>query len=157
MPSKVDKAILLNFLRRRRLKAPRRSAQVNQRGIKELLTRWTSRIIQLKKNDYMHLPSLMRTANGFSKYRRCTYCVYDCWLRSKLLCNWPSIVGITKIGGRSGIIWILIFMIPVVLPQWFIIPSRIQIYDSRRLLITYWLENWTLGTAISCIPWIERN
>ena len=54
------------------------------------------------------------TASGFSKYRRCTYCVYDCWLRCKLLCNWPSIVGITKIGGRSGIIWTLIFMIPVV-------------------------------------------
>ena len=90
------------------------------------------------------------TANGFSKYRRWTHCVYDCWLRCKLLCNWPSIVGITKIGGRREIIWILIFMIPVVFAsQWFMIPTRIQIYDSRRLLITYWLNDFLRGNLVS--------
>ena len=50
------------FCKKKESKSPRRSAQVNQSGIKELLTRWTSRIIQLKKNDYMHLPSLMRNS-----------------------------------------------------------------------------------------------
>ena len=90
------------------------------------------------------------TASGFSKYRRCTYCVYDCWLRCKLLCNWPSIVGITKIGGRREILWILIFMIPLVFAsQWFMIPTRIQIYDSRRLLISYWLNDFLRGNLVS--------
>ena len=41
-------------------------------------------------------------------------------------------------GGRSKIIWILIFMIPVVffLPRWLMIFFRI--HDSQRLLISLW-------------------
>ena len=102
------------FCKKKESKSPRRSAQVNQSGIKELLTRWTSRIFSWRKMTICIYHRWWETASGFSKYRRCTYCVYDCWLRCKLLCSWPSIVGITKIGGRSGIIWTLIFMIPVV-------------------------------------------
>ena len=60
-----------------------------------------------------------------------------------------------KIWGRSGIIWILIFMIPAFFASiWFMIPTRIffQIHYSRRLLITYWLNDFLSGNLVSfCI------
>ena len=60
--------------------------------------------------------------------------------------NWNSEQLFWCLGGWSGIIWILIFMIPVVFAQWFMIPTRVifQIHDSRRLLITYWLISGSL-------------
>ena len=45
---------------------------------------------------------------------------------------------------ESWYLWFLSF-----LPQWFIIPTRIQIYDSRRLLITYWLNDFLRGNLVS--------
>ena len=50
-------------------------------------------------------------------------------------------------------------MIPVRLPQWFMIPTRIflQIHDSRRLLITYWLNDFLRGNLVSfCILWCSN-
>ena len=139
--------------------------------------------------------------------------------RNKISSKYLRLSGVEAESFESWYSWF-----PSFLPQWFMIPTRIQIHDSRRLLITYWLndflrgnlvsfcvfwslnfcfiqtwygmecccnwtlstrllekqrtvspectnyiggaggmfprknfENWTLGNAISCIPWIERN
>ena len=65
-------------------------------------------------------------------------------LRQLFHWNKKSITIYNIFGGRSGIIWILIFMIPVVfLPQWFMI--FFQIHDSRWLLITYSFNDVLIG------------
>ena len=132
MPSKVNRAILLNFVRRRRLKAPRRSAQVNQSGIKELLTRWTSRTIQLKK---IGVPIVSMIVDWGA----------SCYVVDRQL--WESLKsGVEAESFQPWCSWFLSF-----LPQWFIIPSRIQIYDSRRLLITYWLNDFLRDNLVSLV------
>ena len=151
MPSKVNRAILLNFVRRRRLKAPRRSAQVNQSGIKELLTRWTSRIIQLKKNDYIYActivdekqPVGLVNIGGVPIVSMIVDWGASCYVIDRQL--WESLKsGVEAESFEPWYSWFLSF-----LPQWFIIPSRIQIYDSRRLLITYWLNDFLRDKLVS--------
>ena len=58
---------------------------------------------------------------------------------------WESLKsGVEAESFESWYLWFLSF-----LPQWFIIPSRIQIYDSRRLLITYWLNDFLRDKLVS--------
>ena len=54
---------------------------------------------------------------------------------------WESLKsGVEAESFESWYLWFLSF-----LPQWFIIPTRIQIYGSRRLLITYWFSQGQLS------------
>ena len=57
-----------------------------------------------------------------------------------------SISGVKEESSESWYLWFLSF-----LPQWFMIPTKIffQIHDSRRLLITYWLNNFLSGNVVS--------
>ena len=56
--------------------------------------------------------------------------------RNKISSKYLRLSGVEAESFESWYSWFLSF-----LPQWFMIPTRIQIHDSRRLLITYWL-NW---------------
>ena len=55
------------------------------------------------------------------------------------------------ISGRSGIIWILIFMIPLVFASMIhdSYKTFFQIQDSRRLLNTHWLNDFLSGNLVS--------
>ena len=59
----------------------------------------------------------------------------------KWFSSMPHNSSIFNIGGSSGIIWVLIFMIPVVFAS--------MIHDSRRPFITYWLNDFPSGNLVS--------
>ena len=64
-----------------------------------------------------------------------------------------AVSGVEAESLESWYAWFLSF-----LPQWFMIPTRIQIRDSRRLLIiTYWLTDFLRGNLVSfCILWCSN-
>ena len=72
--------------------------------------------------------------------------------RNKISSKYLRLSGVEAESFESWYSWFLSF-----LPQWFMIPTRIQIHDSRRLLITYWLNDFLRCNLVSfCIFWCSN-
>ena len=72
--------------------------------------------------------------------------------RNEISSKYLRLSGVEVESFESWYSWFLSF-----LPQWFMIPTRIQIHDSRGLLITYWLNDFLRGNLVSfCIFWCSN-
>ena len=85
---------------------------------------WTIQTLFLYKNPANMGPSQVICSRSTTK-----------WITLKLQANFSGLVWSFS-GGRRGIIWILIFMIPVFLPQWFMIATRIWSWSVSFCIVS---------------------